>query len=114
MKGKIRVFADMDHVKQILLQEGFHDVGILQKRKEGQIFGLAKPLDENLEIHVRGYDDNTLDAEIELSREFLEHVTYKAKPYYGYLINILKNMEFHTKSGMTCLQIPSLLKYLKS
>jgi len=54
---------------------------------------LVKLIDEKLEIHVRGHNANILDAEIELSREFLEHVTYKAKPYYGYLINILEKHE---------------------
>ena len=69
MKGKIKVLIDMAHVKQILLQEGFHDVYILQKWKEGQIFGFVKPIDGKLEIHVRGYDDSTLDAEIESYQE---------------------------------------------
>jgi len=54
MKGKIRVLTDINRVKQVLLEEGFHDVGIFQKWKEGQLFGLVKPINEKLEVHVRG------------------------------------------------------------
>jgi hypothetical protein len=58
---------------------------------EGElVFGLIKPLNELVEVHVRGYEDGTLDAEVELSREYLEHLWYGSKPYYGYLIDILK------------------------
>jgi len=46
MKGEIRVLTDINSVKQALLKEGFHDVGVFQKWKEGQIFGLAKPINE--------------------------------------------------------------------
>jgi hypothetical protein len=46
-------------------------------------------LNELVEVHVRGYEDGTLDAEVELSREYLEHLWSGSKPYYGYLINIL-------------------------
>jgi hypothetical protein len=86
--GAIRVFTDLNIIKKLLLQEGFYDAGILQNWKEGQVFGLAKPLENLLEVHIRGYLDNTLDAEVELSREYLEH-PYEVRPFYGYLINIL-------------------------
>jgi len=46
MKGEIRVLTDINSVKQALLKESFHDVGVFQKWKEGQIFGLAKPINE--------------------------------------------------------------------
>ncbi|MFN3384349.1 MAG: hypothetical protein ACK401_05585 [Archaeoglobaceae archaeon] len=57
-----------------------------------------KPLSEFLEVHVRGYEDNTLDAEIELSREFLKHLDYEAKPYYGFLISILRRYKVPFKT----------------
>ncbi|MEM3448494.1 MAG: hypothetical protein QXP38_06405, partial [Nitrososphaerota archaeon] len=66
--GGIEVYMDLDTVKSLLMREGFYDPGILQKRKEGQEFGLVKPINELIEVHVRGYKDNTLDAEVELSR----------------------------------------------
>ena len=87
--GAVRVSTDLTIIKKLLLQEGFYDAGILQGWKEGQVFGLAKPLENLLEVHIRGYLDNTLDAEVELSREYLEH-PYEVRPFYGYLINILR------------------------
>jgi len=88
--GKIKVLSDINYVKQVLIKEGFYDPGILQIWKEGQVFGLAKRINKVLETHVRGYADNTFDAEIEISRDFLEHLSYEGKPFYGYLVNILK------------------------
>jgi hypothetical protein len=87
--GAIRVFTDLTTIKKLLLQEGFYDPYILQNWKDGQVFGLVKSLDNFLEVHIRGYSDNTLDAEIELSREYLEHPC-EVRPFYGYLINILR------------------------
>ena len=87
--GNIRVFVSMDYVKRALKQEGFYDPWFLQIWKEGQVFGLVKHVSKEFEIHVRGYVDSTLDAEIEISRDFLEHLSNKAKPYYRYLIGIL-------------------------
>jgi len=71
--GAIRVYVGLEVVKRILLSEGFYEP-LLQKRKRGQVFGLIKPLNELVEVHVRGYEDGTLDAEVELSREYLEHL----------------------------------------
>lgn len=88
--GSIRVLTSLDYVKQILMKEGFYDPGLFQIRKEGQVFGLVKRVSKEFEVHVRGYVDNTLDSEIEISRDFFEHPFYKAKPYYHYLINILR------------------------
>jgi hypothetical protein len=87
--GAIKVYVDLEVVRWILLSEGFHEP-LLQGWKEGRVFGLVKPLNELVEVHVRGYEDGTLDAEVELSREYLEHLWYGSKPYYGYLIDILK------------------------
>jgi hypothetical protein len=94
--GAIRVYVDLEVVKRILLSEGFYEP-LLQERKKGQVFGLIKPLNELVEVHIRGYEDGTLDAEVELSREYLEHLWYKSKPYYGSLIDILRrhNIPFH-------------------
>jgi len=86
--GAIKVHRDLEVARRILLSEGFHEP-LLQGWRGGQVFGLVKPLNELVEVHVRGYEDGTLDAEVELSREYLEHLWYGSKPYYGYLINIL-------------------------
>jgi len=87
--GSIRVFVDLNYVKQVLMREGFYDPGFLQWKKEGQVFGLVKRISKEFEVHVRGYDDNTLDAEIEISRDYLQHPFYGSNPCYDYLINIL-------------------------
>jgi hypothetical protein len=79
----------LDCVKDVLVREGFRDT-LLQIWKPGQVFGLVKPLDEVYEVHVRGYQDGTLDAEIEVSREYLEHLVYGSYPYDHYLMEILK------------------------
>lgn len=89
MYGAIRVYVDLEVVKRILLNEGFYEP-LLQEWREGQVFGLVKPLNELIEVHVRGYKDGIIDAEVELSREYLEHLWYGSKPYYGYLIDILR------------------------
>jgi len=86
-KGKILVLDNIDRVKDILIKEGFREP-MLQTVKEGQVFGLIKPLDEVYEVHIRGYKDNTLDSEVEISREYLEHAG-SAKPYYDYLKALL-------------------------
>jgi len=87
-KAPIKVFADMERIKEILIHEGFVDPTPLQTWKEGQVFGLVKKVNNDLEMHVRGYNDFTLESEIELSREYLEH-PYDCKPFYGPLLEIL-------------------------
>lgn len=87
--GGIKIFTDLNVIKELLLQEGFYDPGILQCWKEGQVFGLVKSLNDFLEIHVRGYRDDTLEAEVELSREYLEH-PHEVRSFYGFLIEILR------------------------
>jgi hypothetical protein len=88
MKGLVKV-TGIDAVKNALLREGFKDPTPLQVWKKGQVFGLVKEVGDTLEMHVRGYNDSTLESEIELSREYLEH-PYDCKPYYGPLLDILK------------------------
>jgi hypothetical protein len=79
----------LDRAKEALIKEGFSDT-LLQIWKPGQVFGLVKPLDDVNEVHVRGYQDGTLDSEIEVSREYLEHLIYGSYPYDHYLMEILK------------------------
>jgi len=97
--GAIQVLnADIDTIKSIFQDEGFHEpgvFGILQKKKEGQKFGLIKPINEDLEIHVRGYEDLTIDSEIELRRKFIEHLKSQAYPYYDPIIQILQKHNLH-------------------
>ncbi|ACS90089.1 hypothetical protein [Thermococcus sibiricus] len=70
---RVEVFEDLERVKQILLEDGFRNT-ILQVIKPGQVFGLVKELNHPWEMHVRGFEDGHLEAEIEISREYLEHL----------------------------------------
>ena len=62
----------LKNVQAVLFQEGF-SVTMLQKIKPGQVFGLIKKLDDVWEMHIRGFDNGNLEAEIEVSRDYLEH-----------------------------------------
>ena len=74
---KIQVYGiSIKDIEEILRREGFKDT-VLQVWKPGQVFGLVKRLDppwEIWEMHVRGFDDGHLEAEIEISRDYLEHL----------------------------------------
>jgi hypothetical protein len=87
--GPVRVYAQtMDEVKRVLISEGFTDPSPLQVWKPGQTFGLVRSVNDKLEMHVRGYDDGSLDSEVELSRDYLEH-PYDCRPFFGPLLQIL-------------------------
>jgi len=74
---KVKVYGvGLADIEQILREEGFQDT-LLQVQKPGQVFGLVKRLDppwEIWEMHVRGFEDGHLEAEIEISRDYLEHL----------------------------------------
>jgi len=90
MSGPIRVSVDIKLVRDILIKkEGFRKTR-LQFKKKGQVFGVIKPVGNILEIHVRGYKDNTLDAELEISRKYIQHLFKGAVPFDLILINILR------------------------
>ena len=87
--GPVAVYArTMDDVKGALVSEGFTDPSPLQVWKPGQVFGLVRSVNDKLEMHVRGYDDGSLDSEVELSREYLEH-PYDCRSFFGPLLEIL-------------------------
>jgi len=89
MGGSIRVFTDIKLIEEILIsREGFRKT-ILQFRKEGQVFGVIKPINNFFEIHIRGYKDNTLDAELEISRKYIQHLFKDPIPFDIILIYIL-------------------------
>jgi glycosidase len=62
----------LNKVKEALLLDGFTDT-LFQTIKPGQVFGLIKKLDNVWEMHVRGFSNGTLEAEIEISRDYVEH-----------------------------------------
>jgi hypothetical protein len=62
----------LKRVEQMLIEEGFRDTP-LQIQKPNQIFGLVKKISDIWEMHVRGFENGSLDAEVEVSRDYLEH-----------------------------------------
>jgi hypothetical protein len=72
----------------ILQRTGFTDP-IFQEWKTGQRFGLTRPLSDMLEWHIRGFADGTLDSEVEISRNWLQHLAAKPGSYYSPLLRIL-------------------------
>ena len=72
----------------ILHQAGLRDP-ILQEWKTGQRFGLSTPLSSLLEWHVRGFADGMLESEVEISRNWLQHLTASPGRYYSPLLRIL-------------------------
>lgn len=78
----------LERIRTILLSEGFKFTR-LQRIKPGQYFGLVKDLKRGLQMHVRGFVDGKLEAEIEISRFYLEHARWK-RPATRELASILK------------------------
>ncbi len=66
----------LEQVKKALLDEGFQPTEF-QWVKPGQYFGLVKDLPRGRQMHVRGFSDGKLEAEIEVSRFYLEHPLWK-------------------------------------
>ena len=62
---------------------------IFQEWKTGQKFGLSRPLSNLLEWHIRGFVNGTLDSEVEISRNWLQHLAARPGPYYSPLLRIL-------------------------
>ncbi len=72
----------------MLQRTGFTDP-IFQEWKTGQRFGLSRPLSNLLEWHVRGFADGMLDSEVEISRNWLQHLAARSGSYYSPLLRIL-------------------------
>lgn len=63
----------LEVAKKVLVQEGFRHT-LLQVVKTGQVFGLVRKVGDIWEMHVRGFDDGRLESEIEISRDYFEHL----------------------------------------
>jgi hypothetical protein len=60
-------------VEEALKTEGFVPT-VFQEIKAGQVFELVKNLPDGWQMHVRGFENGRLEAEIEISRWYLEHL----------------------------------------
>jgi uncharacterized ParB-like nuclease family protein len=91
LEGLVGVQIHPEHVPLlavILQQMGFTDP-IFQEWKTGQRFGLSRPLSSLLEWHVRGFADGMLDSEVEISRNWLQHLAARSGSYFSPLLRIL-------------------------
>jgi hypothetical protein len=64
----------LSRVAEALTEDGYHH-SVLQVFSPGQVFGLVKPIDSMWEYHVRGFVDGRLEGEIELSRDYFQHLS---------------------------------------
>jgi uncharacterized ParB-like nuclease family protein len=94
LEGLVGVQIHPEHVPllaMILQQTGFTDP-IFQERKKGQRFGLSRHLSSLLEWHVRGFADGMLDSEVEISRNWLQHIASRPGSYFSPLLRILEGI----------------------
>jgi len=85
----VQIHPELVTLLALMLQQmGFTDP-IFQERKKGQRFGLARPLSSLLEWHVRGFADGMLDSEVEISRNWLQHLAARPGSYFSPLLGIL-------------------------
>lgn len=91
LEGLVGVQIHPEHVPllaMILQRTGFTNP-IFQERKKGQRFGLSRHLSSLLEWHVRGFADGMLDSEVEISRNWLQHLAARSGSYFSPLLRIL-------------------------
>jgi len=77
-------------VIQALTADGFAPA--VPSINKGEKYGLSKKLENDLEWHIRAYvtsDTILLESEIELSRDYLEHLNAQSRPYYSALRRLL-------------------------
>jgi hypothetical protein len=91
LEGRVGVQIHPEHfpLLAVMLQRtGFADP-IFQEWKTGQRFGVSRPLLSLLEWHVRGFADGMLDSEVEISRNWLQHLASRSGSYFSPLLRIL-------------------------
>lgn len=78
---------DVEAVRKYLVEEQGFEAAVPSVPK-GERYSLRKPLSDEWELHVRLYGDGFADAEVEVRREYFEHlarrlnVVYEAFEYY--------------------------------
>jgi len=85
----------IDTVYSHLVRQGFEKA--VPAKSKGEKYSLRKPLDNTWELHLRLYREGYIEAEVEVRREYLEHLTagkrlnvvYEAYEYYREAYNKL-------------------------
>lgn len=97
----LMVKTKKDEIIKALLSEGFHTVR-LENKKPNQIgCGLAKRLVKPWEMHVRLFDMQqgriAIQAEVEISRKYIQHIRSVRAPVIYELEQILKKHQIEYK-----------------
>ncbi len=83
-----RVQAEvLPQLEKNLREDGFTDPP--QLVKERQIFGLSKELDDVWQLHIRGFEDGRLQAEVEVRWIYIEHASEPSRPGHRWLRSFL-------------------------
>jgi len=57
--------------------------------KERQVFGLSKELDDVWQLHIRGFEDGCLQAEVEMRWVYIEHASGSSRSGHPWLRDLL-------------------------
>ena len=78
-EGNLRLFvpkSKIDDVVNAMKNAGFHE----EKLEFGEKYSLVMKIYNIWDLHVRIYPDGFIDSHFEVSREYLEHLTYETIP----------------------------------
>jgi len=74
------------------LERGLREVGFTEPPQlvmEQQVFGLSKELDDVWQLHIRGYENGRLQAEVEVKWIYIEHAKEPSRSGHPWLRNCL-------------------------
>lgn len=74
--------------KAVLLAEGFRRE-IKQARKPGQVWGVIRQEQGDMQIHVRAFKDGRLESEVELSNKYIQHLWSHRRSAHPEVMEIL-------------------------
>lgn len=111
----------IDKLYNHLLSKGFKDVKL--SIPKGERYSLSKPLDNVWQMHVRIYSDGFIESEVEVNRDYFEHlddrfrinVVYEVFEYYmdiydrlhvsymrkGWIVEVIDNFRIQLKPPTT-------------
>jgi len=119
MGSKVPLFIDsrdLSKVEECLLKAGFHHIIILQKQKGNQVFGMARLATyidwlcqgygpskakemSSCQVHVRGFSDGKIEAELELDRFDARHTISPRVSHHLLFEFILSLNGIHYRKG---------------
>jgi hypothetical protein len=83
-------------VKAVLLAEGFKR-DPKQFRKPGQVWGVVRQEPQDMQIHVRAFQDGRLESEVELSNKYIQHLWSHRRNAHPEVTDILARNGFPTE-----------------